>query len=278
MTKRPFTNRLNELSPKDWLKFQKSWFIHNPPPRQKRVLRHPAKFPETLAMEFITFFTKPNEVVFDPMAGTGSTLVAAIRTGRNSYGIELNPTYAAITNQVLDEERIKLGPLANTLQSVMITGDAVHIPEIIAIHSLPVMDYMLTSPPYWDMLHMHGAAYQKERRESKEMDIFYSKDPNDLGNITDYDEFLKRLTEVYIGMQPIFRPGAYLTIIVKNIKKGGKIYPLAWDLASCLKTCYALKDEKIWCQDNQRLSPYGLGNAWVSNTFHHYCLQFRNER
>jgi intein/homing endonuclease len=31
------------------------------------------------------------------------------------------------------------------------------------------------------------------------------------------------------------------------------------------------------CQDNQRLAPYGLGNAWVSNTFHHYCLQFRNE-
>jgi hypothetical protein len=31
------------------------------------------------------------------------------------------------------------------------------------------------------------------------------------------------------------------------------------------------------CQDNQRLAPYGLGSAWVSNTFHHYCLQFRKE-
>jgi DNA modification methylase len=277
MTKRPFNNRLNELTPKEWLKFQKSWFIHNPPPRQKSVLRHPAKFPETLAMEFITYFTKPNEVVFDPMVGTGSTLVAALRTGRHSYGIELNPTYAEIACQVLDEERQKLGPLANNLQSVMITGDATNLSEIISVYSLPYMDYMLTSPPYWDMLHMHGAANQKERRDSQELDIVYSKDPNDLGNITDYDEFLRRLTKIYIGMQPIFRPGAYLTIIVKNIKKGGKIYPLAWDIASSLKTCYALKDEKIWCQDNQRLSPYGLGNAWVSNTFHHYCLQFRNE-
>jgi hypothetical protein len=40
---------------------------------------------------------------------------------------------------------------------------------------------------------------------------------------------------------------------------------------------YTLKDEKVWAQDNQRLAPYGLGNAWVSNTFHHYCLQFRND-
>jgi intein/homing endonuclease len=31
------------------------------------------------------------------------------------------------------------------------------------------------------------------------------------------------------------------------------------------------------CQDNQRLAPYGMNSAWVSNTFHHYCLQFRNE-
>jgi hypothetical protein len=30
-------------------------------------------------------------------------------------------------------------------------------------------------------------------------------------------------------------------------------------------------------QDNQRIAPFGLGSAWVSNTFHHYCLQFRNE-
>ncbi|HEX9091691.1 MAG TPA: DNA methyltransferase, partial [Anaerolineales bacterium] len=94
MPKRPFSNRLNELASKDWLKFQKSWFVHNPPPRQKNVLRHPAKFPETLASEFITFFTKPGQVVLDPMAGTGSTLVAALRTGRHAYGVELNQIYA----------------------------------------------------------------------------------------------------------------------------------------------------------------------------------------
>ena len=277
MTKRPFRNRLNELSPKDWLIFQKSWFIHNPPKRQKNVLRHPAKFPETLAMEFITFFTKKNQVVIDPMAGTGSTLVAALRTGRHAYGIELNPTYAAIAHQVMEEEREKLGAAAEGLQSVMVSGDATCMMEIVSNHQIPIIDYLLTSPPYWDMLHVHGATTQKQRRSSQDLDLVYSNDPNDLGNILDYDEFLKRLSGIYIGMQPILRSGAYLTIIVKNIKKGGRIYPLAWDLASCLKDTYLLKDEKIWCQDNQRLSPYGLGTAWVSNTFHHYCLQFRNE-
>ena len=277
MSKRILINKLNELSPKEWLKFQKSWFIHNPPPRQKNVLRHPAKFPETLVMDFITFFTKNNQVVFDPMAGTGSTLVAALRCGRRAYGIELNPTYAEIARQVIADEIQNLGFPDTAISWNLITGDAARVAEIASKHQIPLVDYVITSPPYWDMLHMRGAATQKTRRSSQELDVIYSDDSNDLGNIRDYGKFIERLTCIYIDMKPILRPGAYMTIIVKNIKKGGKIYPLAWDLAKVLGETYELKDEKIWCQDNQRLSPYGLGNAWVSNTFHHYCLQFRNE-
>jgi hypothetical protein len=127
------------------------------------------------------------------------------------------------------------------------------------------------------MLRAKGSATQKKRRSSAELDVTYSDDPNDMGNISDYEEFLEKLVNIYKGLQPLLREKAYLTIIVKNVKKGGKIYPLAWDIARELGKTYTLKDEKIWLQDNQPLAPYGMGSAWVSNTFHHYCLQFRNE-
>ncbi|GAB4505661.1 MAG: DNA methyltransferase [Anaerolineales bacterium] len=266
-------NKLNDLDPKSWLKFQKSWFIHNPPPRKRGVLVHPAKFPETLAQEFIEFFTKSGETVLDPMAGTGSALVAALRAGRNAYGIELNPKYAEIARQMLQQERQSLGLLCLNLTSEIITGDATYV----ANFGLPMMDYVLTSPPYWDMLHARGAETQQKRRASDELDVFYSDDPNDLGNIHDYEAFLSKLVDIYSGLKPLLRENAYLTIIVKNVKKGGKLYPLAWDLGRELGKIYALKDERIWCQDNQRLFPFGMNNVWVSNTFHHYCLQFRNE-
>lgn len=273
----PRSNRLNDLDPKSWLKFQKSWFIHNPPPRQKGVLRHPAKYPETLAQEFIEFFTKGGQVVLDPMAGTGSTLAAALRCGRNSYGVELNPAYAEIARQVVAEERAALGESAASLVAEVITGNAAHTAEYAATHAFPLIDYVITSPPYWDMLHARGAETQKKRRSAPELDVLYSDAPDDLGNVHDYDEFVTRLTAIYVALRPLLRPKAYLTIIVKNVKKGGKIYPLAWDLARQLGHAYVLKDERLWCQDNQSLAPYGLGSAWVSNTFHHYCLQFRNE-
>jgi DNA modification methylase len=266
-------NKLNDLDPKSWLKFQKSWFMHNPPPRKKGVLVHPAKFPETLAQEFIEFFTKREGTVLDPMAGTGSTLIAALRAGRNSYGIELNTKYAEIAKQMIDEERSTLGEAVSSLQSILVNGDAAQA----STYGFPLIDYVLTSPPYWDMLHAKGAETQKKRRDSAELDVHYSDNPNDLGNVRDYDEFLEKLVAIYKGLQPLLCKKAYLTIIVKNVKKGGKIYPLAWDLGREIGKIYTLKDEKIWVQDNQRLAPFGLGSAWVSNTFHHYCLQFRNE-
>src|SRR5512138_72311 len=146
------SNKLNNLDSKRWLKFQKSWFIHNPPPRKKGVLVHPAKFPETMAQEFIEFFTKKEEFVLDPMAGTGSTLVAALRAGRNSYGIELNPKYVEIAKQIIDEERVLLGEKVEGLMSKVINADAAKIAEL----ALSTFDYVLTSPPYWDMLHARG--------------------------------------------------------------------------------------------------------------------------
>ena len=271
--KRPFRNRLNDLSPKEWLRFQKSWFVHNPPPRQRQARRHPAKFPETLAQEFVEFFTKRGQRVLDPMVGTGSTLVACLRSGRNSVGIELNPTYARLARQTVAEERELLGEQAAGLESEVITADAAQLPDL----GLPAADYVLTSPPYWNMLHARGAETQLRRRLQDGLDVVYSDHPADLGNIADYGEFLDRLVAVYAALPAVLRPKAYLTIIVKNVKKGGQVFPLAWDLAARLSRMFTLKDEKIWAQDDIRLAPYGLGNAWVSNTFHHYCLQFRYE-
>src|SRR5689334_8448985 len=164
--KKTFRNRLNHLDPKTWLKFQKSWFIHNPPPRRKDVLQHPAKFPETLAQEFIEFFTKEGQIVLDPMVGTGSTLIACLRAERKGIGIELNPKYAQIARKMVKAEAKALGKDPSRVK--VITSDAARISQQI---DGPV-DYVLTSPPYWDMLRARGAETQKKRRTSPGLDVF----------------------------------------------------------------------------------------------------------
>ena len=136
------------------------------------------------------------------MAGTGSTLVAALRAGRNSYGIELNPKYAEIARQIIAEERQSLGEPASRRSERQKSshGDAGSGCKTIG---LPTIDYVLTSPPYWDMLHAKGAETQKKRRTSADLDVFYSDDPNDLGNLHDYEEFLAKLVAIYHGLKPL---------------------------------------------------------------------------
>ncbi|NUM46038.1 MAG: hypothetical protein HUU38_15130, partial [Anaerolineales bacterium] len=195
-------NHLNDLDSKEWIKFQKSWFIHAPPPRKKDVRRHPAKFPETLVEEFIRFFTKSGQVVLDPMAGTGSTLVAALRAGRHSYGIELNPHYAEIAGQIIAEERAELGEQANDLTAQIINGNAADFTHHASRFTIPPIDYVITSPPYWDMLHAKGSETQKQRRTAENLDVVYSDNPDDLGNVRDYGAFIEQLVSIYTGLKP----------------------------------------------------------------------------
>lgn len=55
--------------------------------------RHPAPFPLELAERLIRMFSFAGDTVLDPFAGTGTTNVAAVRSGRNSIGIEVDPVY-----------------------------------------------------------------------------------------------------------------------------------------------------------------------------------------
>jgi DNA modification methylase len=275
------SNRLNELTNKEWLKFQKSWFILNPAPRTEDVLLHPAKFPEELVSEFIKFFTKSGDVVLDPMVGTGSALIAAIENGMSAIGIELLEKYALIAKKRVEHiiSQMSLTKFLNSKSNnvkklfvKIIVGDARDIDKM----NLPQIDYCITSPPYWDMLTEEGFETQKEREEMG-LDVYYSDDPRDLGNIHDYEKFLDELESIYKKVYDILKPGKYMTIIIKNVKKGDRMFPLAWDLAKRLSKFFVLKDEKIWCQDNISLAPFGYRYSWVSNTVHHYCLNFQKK-
>jgi DNA methylase len=57
--------------------------------------RHPAPFPLELARRCIRLSTWPGEVVFDPFAGSGTTLLAARQLGRRAIGVEISESYCA---------------------------------------------------------------------------------------------------------------------------------------------------------------------------------------
>lgn len=68
---------------------------------------HPAPYPVALAERLIRMFSFAGDTVLDPFLGTGSTSAAAIRSGRNSIGNELEPKYMELAREKLEVEIAK---------------------------------------------------------------------------------------------------------------------------------------------------------------------------
>jgi DNA modification methylase len=57
---------------------------------------HPTTKPVELVARMIANSSRPGDLVYDPFAGSGTTLVAAHQLGRVGYGVEIDPAYAAV--------------------------------------------------------------------------------------------------------------------------------------------------------------------------------------
>jgi DNA modification methylase len=62
---------------------------------------HPAPYPEALAERLVKLFSFAGDTVLDPFAGTGTTSLAAVTTGRNSISNEIETAYLKIAEQRL---------------------------------------------------------------------------------------------------------------------------------------------------------------------------------
>jgi DNA modification methylase len=281
-------NKLNELSGTEWIKFTKTWFIHRPAPRENAKLLHPAAFPESLVKEFIEFFTKRGELILDPFLGTGSTLLACIESNRSGVGVEVVEKWATIAQSRVEKllaqkrgseqflETMGLAP--EKLLVKVIRGDSRYLSKIWEENKLPPADYCITSPPYWNQL-KRNYIRQKERI-TRGLETKYSEDPNDIGNIDDYDEFLQAIKSIFNEVYKITKNMGYLTVVTNNVFFESRVYPLAFDTLKILSEepcAWIPKDEKIWLQDDKPLLPFGVYNAWIGNRAHQYCLILRKE-
>ncbi len=76
-------------------------------PESAKRVGHPAPFPEELPYRCIQLYTFSGDVVLDPFAGSGTTCVAALKTGRHFICVDINEEYARIAEQrVREAERL----------------------------------------------------------------------------------------------------------------------------------------------------------------------------
>jgi adenine-specific DNA-methyltransferase len=86
------------------------WIFPNVKNNHVEKTSHPCQYPVELVERFVLSLTKPGDKIFDPYLGVGSTVVGAVKHGREGIGCEIDPEYAAIAAERL------AGLLAGTLK------------------------------------------------------------------------------------------------------------------------------------------------------------------
>jgi len=92
--------KLSMISKEEYNKwFQQFWNLSG-----ASTKKHPAPFPEELAYRLVRMFSFVGDTVVDPFSGSGTTMVAAMKAGRNSIGIEIDPEYCKMAEERLRKE------------------------------------------------------------------------------------------------------------------------------------------------------------------------------
>jgi DNA modification methylase len=240
--------------------------------RDKNI--HPAVFPVGLPAKCISLFTHRGELVLDPFAGIGTTLVAAQELGRNAVGFDLKKEYLEFAKKRLSQERL------DTVQTeqILVNDDANNIAEYLDEESISLT---VTSPPYANML--NRKRLNKSRRGNlRKNDQYlkveqYSNDSRDLGTMEPL-AYASAIGEIYRKILPLLRPKAHCVINLTDLWWENKRIPVHMYVINSMQSVgYELRNIIIWDRRNlvNGVGIFGWPNNYITlGTTFEYILDF----
>ena len=262
----------NGMTPREWAAASRCvWNDLDRVKRTEEQRQHGATFPVELAERLIRFYSKQGDLVLDPFAGVGSTMVAALRAGRNGLGIELNPQFATAAKKWI-------GPVRRGAS--VIVGDCVNDLETLVAPG--VVNLTVTSPPYADFI----LKSLKDRKVTHKETLYanstvrqYSAHMADLGNLP-YPDFMERIRRLMESNLRVTADGGYSCWVVKDGRDTGRKSPYISfhsDLAACGEMAgWSHHDLVVWDQsENRRLVCLGYPSVPHTNQNMSFVVVFR---
>ncbi len=199
-----------------WLQFPRGNRTELP----SRFRHEDVRASENMLEFWINKFSEPGQIVFDPFAGFGTTLLVAEELGRIGYGIEYSKPKADYVQGLLAQPEH------------LIHGDSRNLSE----YDIPPVDLCLTSPPYTN--------------ESDTENPFVDYRQKGF----DYSSYLQGMGHIFSQVAAKMKPSGHLVIEASNLKKSGQVTTLAWDIAREVSKLFHFEGETIICWDR-----YGYG-------------------
>lgn len=282
----------NGLTPSEWALLSKNVInedeILNPvwndlsSPRNKYQLEHGAVYPVKLVERLIKMYSAEGDTVFDPFLGIGTTIIAAQGLNRHAVGTELNPKFAGIAQQWLNDVQ---GIFANDKHYKIINDDCRNMLNHIRKDKIQLT---VTSPPYADFIQkslkdretVHKTSIIKHENNSTVKQ--YSESENDFGNLP-YKEFLQEIKKILQDNLELTKAGGYSCWVVKDYRDTkNKIpyIPFHSDLARVGEEAgWLYQDLIVWDQTGQRrLVLLGYPSVFYVNQNCSFIVVFRKPK
>jgi DNA modification methylase len=184
-----------------------------------------------LARRIVAEYSKPGDLVLDPMAGIGTTLVEAARLDRRALGIEVEERWAELARRNLDAI---LEGTERSLAEIRV-GDARSLDTRLA-EAAGTFDLVCTSPPYGvDAGVIDKPGWLKGGRVCPPETLNYSPARSNLGHARG-GRYTTEIAAVYAGCFSLLRPGGLLVTVTKNSRRNGRLFDLAGTTVSVARS------------------------------------------
>lgn len=187
---------------------------------------HPAKMLPAIAARAIATYSRPGDVVLDPMCGIGTTLVEAIHQGRDTIGVEFEEPWANLARANLELAAEHGAPG----HGEVVVGDARELRAVLDPSVRGLVALVITSPPYGASLHGQvkavpgqGVAKSKDR---------YSRDPANLAH-RPLRELLGGFTDILAACADLLRPGGHVVVTARPWRERGELVDLPSMVLAC---------------------------------------------
>lgn len=267
-------NKLNSLTGKEWLKLTKSFMLSEKCAADKDAFAHPAPFLIKDVEKMISLFTKKGMTVLDPFMGSGTTAIASCNIDRNAVGIDLSEEYKKLAFERFKNNNIDIKKIQ------YIHGDSIK-----ELDKISNVDYIITSPPYHNILKNNSKGLRKDSsakgyRSGSRIGVdYYSDKKNDLGNQDTYEEFLILLQKIMKKAYKKLNEGRYCSIIISDFTVDKKEICVQGDIVRIMQEIgYEFVGTIILLQDNKPLYPFGYPYAFKINHNHQNIINFRKPK
>jgi modification methylase len=180
---------------------------------------HPAKMFPAIAAHAIAAYTKPGDLVIDPMCGIGTTLVEAMHGDRMAIGVEYEKRWADLAARNIEHAVDRGAPGYATA----VHGDARVIEHLVGRDVHGNASLVLTSPPYGPATHGHVRSTRDSGHGGVEKwNHSYGDDPGNLAKRS-VEELMEGFTEILRGCRTLLKPGGFLVITARPFRRHGRM-------------------------------------------------------